>query len=219
MANFPSWIKNNNKTSTMNSSNLSPRQVANKAYTLAIKKLDRDDKRRRPQYTVRERLLLSNTMAKAEDVLNKRTPRFNRRVLACEVDDDILPPSKKMAMSPPSSAPAPVIKKEQEPNQVLEQRAQIQVRPTTISTPPAVMVAAPPQIKNESPMVTTKITITSAELQKAAVSIAAIAAAAAYSSLSVAEKQSFLSTTTRDSICRPIMIPSHTNMTSITTII
>ncbi|KAG1451322.1 hypothetical protein G6F56_008115 [Rhizopus delemar] len=58
-------FNNNNKC-------LSPRQIANKAYTLAVKKLDRDDKRKRPQYSVRERLLLSHTMAKAEDVLNKK---------------------------------------------------------------------------------------------------------------------------------------------------
>ncbi|KAL9560144.1 hypothetical protein PS6_000351 [Mucor atramentarius] len=103
MANFPHWI--NKKSSTASTtSNLSPRQVANKAYSLAIKKLDRDDKRRRPHYTVRERLLLSNTMTKAEDVLNKRTPRSNRRVLASEFDDDlsICPPATHI---PP---PAPI---------------------------------------------------------------------------------------------------------------
>lgn len=69
---------------------MSPRQIANKAYTLACKKLDRDDRRRRPQYHIRERVLLYNTMNKAEDVLNKRTPRTNRRVMAAEDEDDVL---------------------------------------------------------------------------------------------------------------------------------
>lgn len=67
---------------------LSPRQVANKAYSLAIKKLDRDDKRSRPRYNVRERLLLCHTLTHAEQFLQKRTARTNRRVMAFEEDDD-----------------------------------------------------------------------------------------------------------------------------------
>ncbi|KAI8332362.1 hypothetical protein BC941DRAFT_436440 [Chlamydoabsidia padenii] len=67
---------------------LSPRQVANKAYNLAIKKLERDDKRSRPRYNVRERLLLCHTITKAEQFLQKRTVRTNRRVMAFENDDD-----------------------------------------------------------------------------------------------------------------------------------
>ncbi|KAI8079007.1 uncharacterized protein B0P05DRAFT_542025 [Gilbertella persicaria] len=94
MATFPTWIKKNNADSKA----MSPRQIANKAYSLAIKKLDKDEKRRRPQYSIREKLLLSNTMAKAESVLNKQLPRSNRRVLAFEQDDDVLaPPLKKLA--------------------------------------------------------------------------------------------------------------------------
>lgn len=82
-------------------SNLSPRQVANKAYSLAIKKLDRDDKRSRPQYNVRERLLLCNTLCKAEQFLQKRTARTNRRVMAFE-DDDVISPLEDVMTSPPS---------------------------------------------------------------------------------------------------------------------
>ncbi|OBZ84236.1 hypothetical protein A0J61_07716 [Choanephora cucurbitarum] len=66
---------------------LSPRQIANKAYTLGCKKLDRDDKRSKQKYHVRERLLLCNTIAKAEEVLNTRTRRTNRRVMAAEDED------------------------------------------------------------------------------------------------------------------------------------
>ncbi|OBZ84260.1 hypothetical protein A0J61_07686 [Choanephora cucurbitarum] len=51
---------------------MSPRQTANKAYTLTIKKLDKDEKRCRPHYSIREKLLLSNTLAKAEQILNKQ---------------------------------------------------------------------------------------------------------------------------------------------------
>ncbi|KAI8975337.1 hypothetical protein BDF20DRAFT_988847 [Mycotypha africana] len=69
-------------------STLSPRQIANKALTLGCKKLDRDDKRSKQRYHVRERLLLCNTIAKAEEVLNKRTRRTNRRVLAAEEEDE-----------------------------------------------------------------------------------------------------------------------------------
>lgn len=88
------WTKNSKSNSrapstifSNSSSNLSPRQVANKAYSLAIKKLDRDDKRSRPHYNVRERLLLCNTLSRAEQFLQKRTARTNRRVMAFEDED------------------------------------------------------------------------------------------------------------------------------------
>ncbi|CAO3583480.1 unnamed protein product [Absidia cylindrospora] len=68
-------------------SQLSPRQIANKAMTLGCKKLDNDDKRTRPRYNVRERLLICNTIASAEQVLNQRTRRTNRRVMEAEDDD------------------------------------------------------------------------------------------------------------------------------------
>ncbi|KAI8370683.1 uncharacterized protein BYT42DRAFT_583350 [Radiomyces spectabilis] len=74
-------------TTIFATSTLSPRQIANKAITLGCKKLDRDDKRSRPRYHMRERLLLCNTIAKAEEVLNQRTRRTNRRVMAAEEDD------------------------------------------------------------------------------------------------------------------------------------
>ncbi|CAO3583710.1 unnamed protein product [Absidia cylindrospora] len=83
--------------------NLSPRQVANKAYSLAIKKLDRDDKRNRPQYNVRERLLLCNTLCKAEQFLQKRTARSNRRVMAFEDDDMTSPVEDVMTTSSTST--------------------------------------------------------------------------------------------------------------------
>ncbi|CAO3650273.1 unnamed protein product [Cunninghamella blakesleeana] len=82
--------KSNQKApSTIFSSNnnLSPRQVANKAYSLAIKKLDKDDKRHKPKYHVRERLLLCNTLSRAEQFLQKRTARTNRRVMSFEEED------------------------------------------------------------------------------------------------------------------------------------
>ncbi|CAO3585764.1 unnamed protein product [Absidia cylindrospora] len=93
------WIKNqnsklNNRAPSSifsNNSNLSPRQIATKACNVAIKKLDRDDKRSRPQYNVRERLLLCNTLSNAEKFLQKRTPRTNRRVMAFEEDDTTSP--------------------------------------------------------------------------------------------------------------------------------
>ncbi|KAI8642525.1 hypothetical protein BD408DRAFT_416374 [Parasitella parasitica] len=67
---------------------LSPRQIANKAYSLGCKKLDRDDKRSKQRYHVRERLLLCNTISKAEEVLNARTRRTNRRVMSAEDDEE-----------------------------------------------------------------------------------------------------------------------------------
>jgi hypothetical protein len=67
---------------------LSPRQIANKAYTLGCKKLDRDDKRSKQKYHVRERLLICNTITKAEEVLNSRTRRTNRRVMAAEDEEE-----------------------------------------------------------------------------------------------------------------------------------
>ncbi|KAI8147929.1 hypothetical protein BJV82DRAFT_664268 [Fennellomyces sp. T-0311] len=67
---------------------LSPRQIANKALSLGYKKLDRDTKRTRPKYDFRIRVLLYNTITAAENVLNKRTRRTNRRVMAAEDEDD-----------------------------------------------------------------------------------------------------------------------------------
>ncbi|CAO3703814.1 unnamed protein product [Rhizopus stolonifer] len=67
---------------------LSPRQIANKAYTLGCKKLDRDDKRSHQKYHLRERVLLYSTIAKAEEALNAKTKRNNRRVVSAEDDGD-----------------------------------------------------------------------------------------------------------------------------------
>jgi hypothetical protein len=203
MANFPTWIKKTN--SSTNNSNLSPRQVANKAYTLAIKKLDRDDKSRRPQYTVRERLLLSNTMSKAEDLLNKRTPRFNRRVLASEDhNEDYAPPAKKMALGP---APAPVQEqpaKKIEPEVVVEKELIIVQEEMKVT--PVVAKELPKKIQiNESPLPTP---------EQIAVSIAVVAAAAAYTSL----KEHCQQQASLHDFCRPILIPSH-SLSSFATII
>lgn len=85
------WSKRTSKQAPctiFSSTSLSPRQIANKAYTLGYKKLDRDDKRSQQKYHLRERLLLYNTITKAEEVLNARTRRTNRRVMAAEDDDD-----------------------------------------------------------------------------------------------------------------------------------
>lgn len=82
------WTKKNKAPCTIfTTTTLSPRQIANKAYTLGCKKLDRDDKQSKQKYHVRERLLLCNTIAKAEEVLNARTRRTNRRVMAAEDEE------------------------------------------------------------------------------------------------------------------------------------
>lgn len=99
MATTAIWSKKRNGVMTSNSirsapctifstTTLSPRQIANKAYTLGCKKLDRDDKRSKQKYHVRERLLINNTISKAEEVLNTRTRRTNRRVMAAEDEDE-----------------------------------------------------------------------------------------------------------------------------------
>ncbi|ORZ10818.1 hypothetical protein BCR42DRAFT_422084 [Absidia repens] len=108
------WTKNqnsklNNRAPSSifsNNSNLSPRQIATKACNLAIKKLDRDDKRSRPQYNVRERLLLCNTLSNAEKFLQKRTHRTNRRVMAFE-EDDMTSPSEDIVIS--TQLPEPIV--------------------------------------------------------------------------------------------------------------
>ncbi|KAI9307891.1 hypothetical protein BJ944DRAFT_228230 [Cunninghamella echinulata] len=89
-------------TTIFASKQLSPRQIATKALTLGCKKLDRDDKRSRPLYNVRERLLLCNTIARAEEVLNKRTRRTNRRVMSAE-DEEYLFDSNTLKHHPPPS--------------------------------------------------------------------------------------------------------------------
>lgn len=100
MATAAIWSKKRNGVMTSNSgirsapctifstTTLSPRQIANKAYTLGCKKLDRDEKRSKQKYHVRERLLINNTISKAEEVLNTRTRRTNRRVMAAEDEDE-----------------------------------------------------------------------------------------------------------------------------------
>ncbi|KAI9280002.1 hypothetical protein BY458DRAFT_553423 [Sporodiniella umbellata] len=85
-------LNNNNKR-------LSPRQVANKALSLAVKKLDRDDKRKRPQYSVRERLLLSHTMARAEDVLNKKNHTQTHKPETAPVEKMAIPKKEKKQSS------------------------------------------------------------------------------------------------------------------------
>ncbi|KAI8380820.1 hypothetical protein BD560DRAFT_432010 [Blakeslea trispora] len=97
MAAFPTWIKKNQIADSKSSAVMSPRQTANKAYSLGLKKLDKDEKRRRPQYSIREKLLLSNTLVKAEQLLNKQAS-VNRKSW-CE-QGDVLVPSPHYA--PPS---------------------------------------------------------------------------------------------------------------------
>ncbi|CAO3626804.1 unnamed protein product [Mucor hiemalis] len=85
------WSKrSNNKApcTIFSTTTLSPRQIANKAYSLGCKKLDRDDKRSKQRYHVRERLLICNTITRAEEVLNARTRRTNRRVMAAEDEEE-----------------------------------------------------------------------------------------------------------------------------------
>ncbi|KAK4513717.1 aminophospholipid translocase [Mucor velutinosus] len=213
MANFPHWINKKSSTASSSSaSNLSPRQVANKAYSLAIKKLDRDDKRRRPHYTVRERLLLSNTMTKAEDLLNKRTPRSNRRVLASEFDDDLIicPPATHI---PP---PAPIQVQPQPQPQAEEKPA----TPASTITPTSNQAFQPLESKTptttantptEAPALMSSPALPSAE--EIAVSLVVVAAVA-YNSLVAAT----VNEQKAASFCRPMMIPSH-SMTSFKTIV
>ncbi|CAM0142925.1 hypothetical protein VKS41_002495 [Umbelopsis sp. WA50703] len=77
----------NSSTATTPSA-ASPRQIATKTYNLACKKLDRDEKKSKPNYNIRERLLLYRTMVHAEEVLQKRTRRTIRRVMDAEEDED-----------------------------------------------------------------------------------------------------------------------------------
>ncbi|KAI9282257.1 hypothetical protein BY458DRAFT_497643 [Sporodiniella umbellata] len=83
----PNWPKRS-APCTIFTANLSPRQIANKAYTLGCKKLEKDDKRNHPKYQLRERVLLGNTISKAEESLNAKTKRHNRRVVSAEDEDD-----------------------------------------------------------------------------------------------------------------------------------
>jgi len=225
MANFPHWI--NKKSSTASTtSNLSPRQVANKAYSLAIKKLDRDDKRRRPHYTVRERLLLSNTMTKAEDLLNKRTPRSNRRVLASEFDDDLsicppathIPPPAPIQVQPQPQAEEKPATPESTNTSTSNQAFQSPESKTSTPTPTPISATATATATEVAAIATASLMATTPVLPSAeeiAVSLAVVAAVA-YNSLvaaTVNENQQKAA-----SFCRPMMIPSH-SMTSFKTIV
>ncbi|KAL0092611.1 hypothetical protein J3Q64DRAFT_1223494 [Phycomyces blakesleeanus] len=97
------WSNRSKAPTTVFVATLSPRQIATKALTLGCKKLDRDDRRRKPKYSIRERLLLCITISNAEEVLNKRTRRTNRRVMDAEEDLEDLKqhaPSPKELHSP-----------------------------------------------------------------------------------------------------------------------
>ncbi|KAI9028897.1 hypothetical protein CLU79DRAFT_832272 [Phycomyces nitens] len=97
------WSNRSKAPTTVFVATLSPRQIATKALTLGCKKLDRDDRRRKPRYSIRERLLLCITISYAEEVLNKRTRRTNRRVMDAEEDLEDLKhhlPSPKELHSP-----------------------------------------------------------------------------------------------------------------------
>ncbi|SAL95722.1 hypothetical protein [Absidia glauca] len=63
----------------------SPRQIANKAYSLATKKISFDDRRKRPHYHLRERLMIQHTMRKAKRVLSPNES-FSMRVLVHPYD-------------------------------------------------------------------------------------------------------------------------------------
>jgi len=83
----------------------SPRQIATRAYNLACKKLERDEKRSKPTYMIRERLLLYRTMVQAEEVLQKRTRRTIRRVMDAEEDEEsftIGKPSQAILLGTPA---------------------------------------------------------------------------------------------------------------------
>ncbi|CAO3673719.1 unnamed protein product [Rhizopus stolonifer] len=84
----PIWSKRTAPCTIFSTTTLSPRQIANKVYTLGCKKLDRDDKRSHQKYHLRERLLLYDIIAKAEEVLSSRIKRTNRRVMAAEDDEE-----------------------------------------------------------------------------------------------------------------------------------
>ncbi|KAG2226108.1 hypothetical protein INT45_011725 [Circinella minor] len=145
------WSKRNNAPNTIFTStrNMSPRQVASKAHSLACKKLDRDEKRRRPSYHIRERVLLQNTMNKADAVLNKRQARTNRRVLAAEDDevgyDD--PPQQQHQQHYPPHHHSPLAISNMEEDDELQQE---QEEPITIHSQPLkeeqpqLMVCTPP---------------------------------------------------------------------------
>ncbi|KAI8339672.1 hypothetical protein BC941DRAFT_421142 [Chlamydoabsidia padenii] len=86
----------------------SPRQIANKAYTLATKKINFDDRRKKPHYHLRERLMIQHTMKKAKRVLNPEES-FSMRMLAHPADDFQTPimGAERAQHYPPPSAPQP----------------------------------------------------------------------------------------------------------------
>ena len=136
------WSKRNNAPNTIFTStrNMSPRQVASKAHSLACKKLDRDERRRRPSYHIRERVLLQNTMNKADTVLNKRQARTNRRVLAAEDDEvgyDDPPQQQHQQHYPPHHhSPLAISNMEEDDELQQEQEEPITITPTVIAPQP-----------------------------------------------------------------------------------
>jgi hypothetical protein len=188
MATFPSWIskRNNNNNSPQN---LSPRQMANKAHSLAIKKLDRDDKRKRPQYSIRERLLLSKTMVKAEEVLNKK-PTMHRSTAYFD-DDDMMPPFQKSTPVESNKQPVPMTPTKKETM-------------VTESCAPNVNDQIVPFVgQSDSALPTLE--------QMAAVSLVVVTVVASLNNSNHPQKSSLVS----HDFCRSIIIPSHPSYTTI----
>ncbi|ORZ13213.1 hypothetical protein BCR42DRAFT_72819 [Absidia repens] len=85
----------------------SPRQIAKKAYSTASKKISLDDRRKRQHYHMRERLLIQNTMMKAEMMLNSQSSKLsNSKVaLSCPFDNIKTPSRHHYPPPPPLSKP------------------------------------------------------------------------------------------------------------------
>ncbi|CAO3583801.1 unnamed protein product [Absidia cylindrospora] len=127
----------------------SPRQIAKKAYSTASKKISIDDRRKRQHYHMRERLLIQNTMVKAEMVLNNESSKLSNSkvVLSYHFDNIKTQPRHHYPPPPPLSKPeqlsAPLTshttKSQSPPTVTLKETSQHTC--TTISPTPSLLTA------------------------------------------------------------------------------
>ncbi|KAI8344843.1 hypothetical protein BC941DRAFT_465046 [Chlamydoabsidia padenii] len=83
----------------------SPRQIASKAYSLATKKINGDDRRKRRIYHMRERLLIQNTMSSAKTLLNNSNQSPMRVLLSDPYDYIQTSLSRTLHYPPPPPLP------------------------------------------------------------------------------------------------------------------
>lgn len=131
----------------------SPRQIASRAYNLATKKINNDDRRKRHVYHMRERLLIQKTMVTAKFLLKTSSNQHFKVALSDAYDDYQTPLSSSQAPHhyppPPFPSHAAVSPPSQEPEAFGTQMGLSS--PPSPSSPPTLVPLVASSPKESSP--------------------------------------------------------------------